>query len=244
MKPFQKTAIVLLAGAVMAAPAFAVEGTPSTLPEPKETMDWQFDGNVGIRSNYVTTGNSLSDKNPSAYFNLRATNKWFFAEVSMNTMQSQFFKRFQAEWVPAVGLTHDIGDLNLYATYRLYRYTGGTLFTGDRASSWNFDEVAIGASWKGLYGEIAYVARTKGDSKDTLFQVGYAHSFGKLTLDGQVNVLRYDEASVTRFQNFQLKASYDVGRGFEPYIGYSIGGKDVYNDSVDNQFFVGVQYNF
>ena len=229
----------------IALPVFAAETEHDASAEPiKESSGLVVSGTVGLVSNYVSTGNTLSDDNPSLRLFVRGTYDWFFAEIAMNTLQSQFFKDFQAEWIPAVGVTHSVGPVNLYATYRLYRYTGGTLFTGDPASSWNIDELAVGGDWNGFYGELAWTARTKGDSKNTLLQLGYAHSFGKLTLDGQANFWYYDKASTARFNNFQLKASYDIGRGFSPYVGASFGGRTVDHESVDNKFFVGVQYSF
>lgn len=244
MKNLSKQIVMLLAAAFLVSAASAVEKSPDELDTPKEGSGWEFEGTVGIESNYVSTGNTMSDDNPSLFAAFRATRDWFFVEATMHTLQSKFFGDFQAEWIPAIGVTHSFGEVDTYLTYRLYRYTGGTLWTGDRASTWNIDELAVGASWKGFYTEIAWVARTKGDSHDTLFNFGYEHSFGRFTLDAQVNFYYWDKPSSKRFNNFQLTGSYDIGHGVEPYAGFSLGGKNVDNESIDNKVFVGIRYNF
>ena len=208
-----------------------------------QSSGWEVDGNIGIVSDYILAGRTMSNNNPSLNLGVNATHNWFFAGAQMNTIQSDFFGRLQAEWIPEVGVANTFGEVDVYLVFRLYRYTGGTLWTGDRASSWNADELGIGGSWNGWYTEIARLVRVKEGSKNTLFILGREHAMGDFVLDAHVNFQHYDTPSKTRFTNFQLTGSYNF-RGVEPYVGFTLGGREADNSSIHNRVFFGIRYSF
>ena len=243
MKHFKKQIIAIAASMLLSFSAYAQSSTGMPHDTHAPSSGWKVEGSVGIVSDYILAGRTMSDNNPSLSLYINAAYDWFFVEAKMNTIQSKFFDKFQAEWIPAVGVSYTFGEVDTYLTYRLYRYTGGTLWTGERASSWNADEVGIGASWKGLYAEIAPLVWVKEGSRNTLFLLGYGHEFGNLGLDAFVIFQHYNSPSKTRFTNFQLTASYNF-KGLEPYIGVTFGGKEADNSSIDNRVFVGIRYNF
>lgn len=206
---------------------------------------FSIEGNVGFVTNYLSSGETMTNDRPSLYGNIRGTYDWFFAEVTMNTVQEDFFKKFQVEWIPAVGATVSVGDVNLYGTYRFYRYTGGTWWDDEKLSSYNYDELAVGGDWNGFYGELAYAIRPDdGDSRDLWLQLGYSYDIDKVNIDGSFFFTHYDEASATRFTSFQIQASYNFDNGIQPYVGVAIGGQDADNERIPTRVFAGIQYNF
>jgi len=155
------------------------------------------------------------------------------------------FNKFQAEWIPRIGYETTIGKLNLFTRYEFYRYTGGTLFDGSKASDNNYDEWDIGFSYGMVYGEFSYAAtKPNGGGHNAWLSFGVNHDFGPIYADLSLNFQYHDLADKYRMNSVLLQVGHVFDNGVEPYAAFSLGGQNAYNVPKDNIFLVGVQYHF
>lgn len=202
-------------------------------------------GNVGIVSDYISSGSTMSGGNPSFQANIQAEMYGLYGLFSLNTLQSQFFKRFQAEWIPTVGYQTQIGDLQLYTQLAFYRYTGGILPDGSNAKDNDYNEWDTGFSWGDFFGQFCYNAtKPKGGAHDSQLQLGINHDFGPAYLELSVAAQHYKKKGKNRIKAGLIKVGHEFNNGIEPFAALSIGGKNVDNERIATRFFVGLIYNF
>lgn len=96
-----------------------------------------------------------------------------------------------------------------------------------------------------VYGEVDQVVST-GFSRNTYAAAGVETKalLPQLTVGALVSGEHYRDAGVTRYNNSEVYASYNVWKGLSAEARYSFGGKFVDNTNIDNYSYVGVRYSF
>ena len=229
---------------------------------------WELEGRIGVTSNLLDEGYTMTNDNPSTSAGFEAIYKdRLLLGINMDTIQSQFFKRFEARWTPMIGVMHRFSpETTGILSYRMYLFTGGNIAHqvghahndhghshdhdhhdhGTKASDLNSHEIAFELEYKGFYSELSWMWRPNKleNSKDVLLRLGYVYEIGGFYLDGSVFLKHHQKADKQRFNHFQFVASYPFKQGFEPYAGFTIGGKDEEKHSISNKWFIGLNYYF
>lgn len=96
-----------------------------------------------------------------------------------------------------------------------------------------------------VYGQVGQVVST-GFSRDTYTAAGVETNalLPQLTVGALVSGEHYRDAGVTRYNNSEVYASYNVWKGLSAEARYSFGGKFVDNTNIDNYSYAGVRYSF
>lgn len=216
-------------------------------------------GGVGADSNFIFRGETLSDKNPSVNGGVGVSAKFDGLSVfggldghSTSFAGSSAAKDVRALAIGEAGVGFEAKDVGAIQTgVRQYWWFGGSN-AGLKPTDLNFREWFVRGQ-TGVLGGVAAAEydrtvsnQTGATGHDAYWKVGYVHSVfvPQLSVGVAASWKQYDAANVTRYNNTELTAAYAVTKNLSVYALESLGGKDVANTKIGNQFAAGVKYMF
>ena len=204
-------------------------------------------GDVGLESNLIYRGTSLSDKNPSVNGSATVSAGWkpmsLYAKVdgaSVNVADKRALVKAEA------GVQSSLFGADVSGGYRYVTWVGGA-----SSPKMNYDEAFVKASVPlfgtgKVFGEYAKGLGVSSGYTDQYAKVGYQQSafLPQLTLGTAVSAKRYEGVHVTKFNNAEVFADLALSKRLNAYALGSFGGKDSTGTKIGNYGGVGVRYSF
>lgn len=195
-------------------------------------------GTLGVASNYIDRGISISDKTVSVDAGVKATQGGLFAQATTHTLAN----RTDLATVATAGYTTSIGSINLTGGYTQYLYTG----KANKSTNQNFGEAFGAVSYKGFNGLVAQtIDRSSISGRDTYARIGYTSPvFLNFTAEVGTSYTHDRNTNVTRHTNTEASVSYKLLKNVTATAAYSFGGEDVDGRKLANQTTLAMNVSF
>jgi predicted porin len=205
-------------------------------------------GDIGVTSNYIDRGVSMSNKNPSVGGTIGLQAKVGPVDAFVNgTGDTINPKGSNLKALGKVEAGAGLGLLGASVQGGLRQYMN----FGNPGTSLNFREAFVRASLPvaagRLFGEYNYTVQSNTlGLHDTFASVGYEHSIltPALVMGGLVEVKNYKVEGITKVNDIALTARYNLTKQLNVYAQQNLGGKDAADRRLDNLTSVGVRYSF
>lgn len=180
----------------------------------------------------------------------------FYVSGQVNTLSSTPVNTTTTRSDVGVGLHNNLGisgldfDVSLHRVWNPSEYASSAYYNPyPNVFQNDYNEARAVLSYQlgktKIYGQVGQVVST-GFSRDTYAAAGIETSafLPKLTVGALVSGEHYRDAGVTKYNNSEVYASYNVWKGLSAEARYSFGGKFVDNANIDNYSYAGVRYSF
>lgn len=224
-------------------------------------QDLSVSGDVNVGSRFVYRGLELNS-DPTYGVTGKLDNvlvPGLYVTGQANTLSTSPVNSTTTRGDIGVGFHNDLGVEGLGADFSVHRvynpsiYASPVYYTpGGKSNTLQNDytEARVRLSYNvestvTIYGEIDQIVNT-GFSRNTYAVAGVETNalLPNLTVGAAVSGEHYRDAGVTRYNNSEVYASYNLWKGLSAEARYSFGGKYVNNTSMDNLSYIGARYSF
>ena len=202
----------------------------------------KVDGSVGLGSNSIYRGVSLTDKDPALTASVRASAK--IGQVTAYVSETGTNVTDGSKFVMEVGAKSAVGPVGVQGGYR-YK----SLMNKSFKNTFNSDEVFVGANTNLLGGTASaeYVKGIRLDGfKDDFVKVGFERQVlvPQLKAGVAVSATKFDGSDKFTLTAYEVSSTYALTKSLDAKALVSFGGKDKAGSKLDTQTFVGLSYKF
>lgn len=203
-----------------------------------------FSADVGVTSDLIDLGRSISDRNPSLYVEgaAKVQTKYgtFSAEygvakvhlgdtVKVNSRQDLFFS-----------YGNSVGEFDFIAK------VGERRLGGVHSRDGTTQNLILGATYKGMFVAVDKTISTTGNASfDTREKFGYTHTVSEvLSVTSAINFAQVGQRSVTKFDYSEISVDYAVTDRLMLTALATKGGRNLDGTKVPSQFGLSANYSF